>query len=250
MTQADAEAPGKKPSPEEGVSRKDIWDKLSALTALISSVVIGAAGVGATYIYNTKQLDITHTERLREQERLEAQTKVASLVEHTKRLEALYKFISSENARERAFGYAMFVALGEEPLATKLIATSRDRAGADLVEGIVRDELSQYQMYLESIGFFNLKKNVRLIAFAEDNLEGTVPAALRGEISSALKQGIISMYYDEVMFVRNDYVDRPFVPLREYTHHALSQDAKTMIDQSDVESGLADYYPASFLNLS
>jgi hypothetical protein len=250
MTQADAEPSGKKPSLEQGAPRKDIWDKLSALTTLISSVVIGAAGVAATYVYNNKQLDISHSERLREQDRLDTQTKVAALVEHTKRLEALYKFISSENARERAFGYAMFVALGEEPLATKIIATSRDRAGADLVEGIVRGELKQYQSYLESIGFSGLQGNVRLIAFAEDDLETTVPAVSRSAVASAVKLGVISLYYDGVMFVRNDYVDRPFVPLREYTHYALSQKAKGMLDQTSIESGLADYYPASFLDLS
>ena len=250
MTQNDPDSPDKgSPSPDKGAPRKDIWDKIGTLTTLISSVVIGAAGVAVTYLYNNRELDIKHIEKQAEEARLDAQTKAGAQVELTRRLEALFKFVSSENARERAFGYAMFSALGQESLATQLIAASRDRAGTDVAQGIVRDEVTRYKSYLESIGFSGLQENVRLIAFAENDLEATVPSEFRSTVASVVKQGVVSFYNDGVMFVQNDWVDRPFVPLREYTHYALFQVLKRTPEQTSVESGLADYYPASFLNL-
>ncbi len=225
MTQNDPDSPDKgSPSPDKGAPRKDIWDKIGTLTTLISSVVIGAAGVAVTYLYNNRELDIKHIEKQAEEARLDAQTKAGAQVELTKRLEALFKFVSSENARERAFGY-------------------------DVAQGIVRDEVTRYKSYLESIGFSGLQENVRLIAFAENDLEATVPSEFRSTVASVVKQGVVSFYNDGVMFVQNDWVDRPFVPLREYTHYALFQVLKRTPEQTSVESGLADYYPASFLNL-
>ena len=60
----------------------------------------------------------------------------------------------------------------------------------------------------------------------------------------------MSFYYDGTMFIQNDWVDRPFVPLREYTHYALFHVLKTDPEQTPIESGLADYYPASYLDLA
>src|SRR5947209_10326000 len=157
MTQDDPASLDKgSPSPDKRTPRKDIWDKIGTLTTLISSVVIGAAGIAVTYLYNNRELDIKHIEKQAEEARLDAQTKAEAQVELTKRLEALFKFVSSENAREREFGYAMFSALGQETLATKLIAVRGDIAGTDVLQSIVRDEVTRYSSYLASIGFSTL----------------------------------------------------------------------------------------------
>ena len=109
--------------------RKDGWDKLAALTTLISSVVIGGAGVAATYIYNNHELQIKHQEKEAEEKRISEQAKTAYLLETNRRLEALFKYVVSDKTNEREFGYAMFQALGQEDLAVKIIALRRDQAG-------------------------------------------------------------------------------------------------------------------------
>src|SRR5215471_3091317 len=249
MTQIDPSPPRTGSALSEKAASKDIWDKISTLTTLISSVVIGAAGVAATYLYNNKELEVKHIERQQEEDRLERQADASVKVERTKRLEALYKFVSSEKPGERTFGYAMFSALGEESLAARLIAARQDSAGVDVTQSILRDELVRYKPYLENIGFVNLQSNVRLIAFSPRDLETTVPSEYRDTVSAAIKEGFVSFYYDGTMFIQNDWVDRPFIPLREYTHHALFQVLKKPAEQTAIESGLADYYPASYLNL-
>src|SRR6516165_3515747 len=88
------------------------------------------------------------------------------------------------------------------------------------------------------------------MAFAQNDLEGTVPSEYRDAVSSTIKAGFVSFYYDGTMFIQNDWVDRPFVPLREYTHYALFHVLKTDPEQTPIESGLADYYPASYLDLA
>jgi hypothetical protein len=235
-------------SSDQAAPKKDFWDKIGTLTTLISSVVIGAAGVAATYLYNNRELDIKHLEKQQEEARLDAQEKANAQVQLTKRLEDLYKFVASPTDRERTFGYAMFKALGEESLAATIIASIQDKAGISIAEGIVRDELTRYKSYLESVGFSDLQANVRLIAFGQNDVQGTVPSEFRDIVLSEIKENIVSFYYQGVMFVQNDWVDRPFVPLREYTHYALSAILKKDVDQTSIESGLADYYPASFLD--
>ena len=67
----------------------------------------------------------------------------------------------------------MYVALGEEALAAKLIAASRDKAGVDLAEVIVRYELKRYQLYLESVG--------KMTKALKDLILGAVEAQHRNE---------------------------------------------------------------------
>jgi hypothetical protein len=76
---------------------KDIWDKLSTLTTLISSVVIGGAGVAATYLYNNRELEIKHIEKQEEEGRLQNQAAAANQVQTVKQLEELFKLVPSDN---------------------------------------------------------------------------------------------------------------------------------------------------------
>jgi hypothetical protein len=178
-------------SSEQAAPRKDFWDKIGTLTTLISSVVIGAAGVAATYLYNNRELDIKHLEKEQEEGRLSAQAKANAQVELTKRLEGLYKFVSSDKEGERTFGYAMFTALGQESLAAQLIVARQDKAGINVAEGIVRDELTRYKSYLESVGFSDLQANVRLIAFAQNDVQGTVPSEFQDVVSGEIKNNMV-----------------------------------------------------------
>jgi len=72
----------------------------------------------------------------------------------------------------------MYVALGEEALAAKLIAASRDKAGVDLAEVIVRYELKRYQLYLESVG--------KMTKALKDMILGTVEAQHGNEFVSGV----------------------------------------------------------------
>jgi len=116
---------------------KDFWDKLSALATLISSVVIGSAGVLATNLFNERQLDLKQLEATQQEARLSAQATQQSLIAQAKELETLLRYVSSKDDAQRAFGYAMFVALGQGDLAAKLIGSTRDQAGKTVVEGLV-----------------------------------------------------------------------------------------------------------------
>ena len=133
-TPSSATTPSSSSAPAATAPQKDFWDKLGAVTVLISSVVIGAAGVAATYVYNNHELEIKHEEKEAEEKRLQAQAEISRQIETNRRLEALFKYISSDKDNEREFGYAMFQALGQEALAVKIIALRKDTAGAAVVQ--------------------------------------------------------------------------------------------------------------------
>src|SRR5258707_8647704 len=76
-------------------SSKDIWDKLGSLTTLVSSVVLGAAGLIATNLIQNKELEVKHLDAGEERARLERQAKTTSLLEQTKILESLLKYVAS-----------------------------------------------------------------------------------------------------------------------------------------------------------
>jgi hypothetical protein len=61
---------------------------------------------------------------------------------------------------------------------------------------------------------------------------------------------LASQYDDGSIYVLAEYVDRPTVPLREYTHHVLGGQARLEAQpaQTLIESGIAFYLPCSFTN--
>lgn len=90
-------------------------ETLSALSPLISGVLIAAVGTFATILYNERQLQLTQ-------------------------LAALDKYriyLTSENPQERAFGYEAFVALGQEDFVIKLISAKNDNAGKTVLTSLV-----------------------------------------------------------------------------------------------------------------
>jgi hypothetical protein len=153
-----------------GGGGKDGWDKLATLTTLISSVVIGAAGVAATYIYNNRELQIKHDEKVAEEKRLNEQAKEANELEITTRLEVLFKYVSSEKANEREFGYEMFQALGHEDLAVKIISLKQDPAGEAVARSAAQSANPQTAAQARAIsGTLRLAHWLR-----QDGAEGTI----------------------------------------------------------------------------
>lgn len=124
------------PKNERPTDHKDVWDKLSTLSTLVSTVVIGAAGVLATYLYNNRELEIKHLEKEQEEGRLREQAASGQRIELTKQLDSLYKYISSEKDADREFGYAMFAALGQGDLVIKLTKIKSDSAGAAVAQAL------------------------------------------------------------------------------------------------------------------
>jgi hypothetical protein len=105
---------------------KDIWDKLGALTTLISSVVLGGAGLIATNWIQAKDLEIKHLDAHEQTELLAAQDKEHALIEETKTFVSLYDYVAAPEETKRTFGYAMFSAFGRDDLVLKFITAARD----------------------------------------------------------------------------------------------------------------------------
>jgi hypothetical protein len=104
---------------------KDVWEKLGALSGLFSSVILGGAGLIATSLYNQHQLALQKKDEDSKQH-----------IESVQMLEKLWHYLTSADPREREFGYAMYASFGEEKLALKVIALTRDAAGSKVAEGL------------------------------------------------------------------------------------------------------------------
>jgi hypothetical protein len=96
--------------------------------------------------------------------------------------------------------------------------------------------------YMTAIGFRNLDDNVTVNLYSK-----TSP--LPGDLS-AESDTMNAFYRDGTLNIHFALSGDMSVLLREYTHHALSKTVAPdmAIGNSEVESGLADYFPASFLN--
>jgi S1-C subfamily serine protease len=109
---------------------KDFWDKLSAMSALISGLLVAAIGALATYLYNKRQNAIEETKSERELSVLRVQT-VQTFMPH----------LQSADEREKEAALLAIHALGNSELASKLAtmyrgegavgALSRIAAGSD-----------------------------------------------------------------------------------------------------------------------
>jgi len=105
----------------------------------------------------------------------------------------------------------------------------------------VRDTLTRFAAYLESIGFRDLDRRVTVHLYSKDS---PLPDALRDQSDT-----VNAFYYDHAMYVHWSMSSDMSVFLREYTHHVLMQaaGANPRAGATAVESALADYLPASFL---
>lgn len=110
---------------QRGSGRKDIFDRISQLSTLISGVLIAGVGAIATIYFNLNQ-------------------------DQRRELEAIDKFRTylseQKSPQDRKFGYYALVRLGQEKLAIDLITMRRDTAGEDVLTNIAlnsKDEKSR-----------------------------------------------------------------------------------------------------------
>jgi hypothetical protein len=92
-------------------SKKDFWDKLSALTPLILGLAVTGVGGIFTQRFNEHQLQLSKIEAL----------------------DKLRPLLSSSKPEERAFGYTAFSSLGYEKVAIQMIALNKDESGRPLL---------------------------------------------------------------------------------------------------------------------
>ena len=94
---------------------KDIWDKLSAISGILSGVLIALIGIYATQAFNRRQLAAQDLQKARELSILEVQT-----------LGTFFSYLSSSDSKIKTAALIAIAALGNEELATKLARTFAD----------------------------------------------------------------------------------------------------------------------------
>jgi hypothetical protein len=106
----------------------------------------------------------------------------------------------------------------------------------------LNDTVGRFGAYLTAIGFHRVDDQVTVDFYSK---QFPLPGDLRDQSSN-----VNAFYQDGKIYIHWDLASDKSVVLREYTHHVLSQNAGAgaTIGNSDVESGLADYLPATFLD--
>jgi hypothetical protein len=110
-------------------NKKDIWEKLSALSGLFSGGLIALVGIWATHSYNTRQLELSQIEAL----------------------DKLKPSLQSEKALDRNFAYFMFTKLGYEDLAIELISLRGDVAGKDILTKLAKSDNPDVRKNAETV---------------------------------------------------------------------------------------------------
>ena len=91
--------------------KKDIWDKMVAITPLLLGILVSGIGAIFTNMYNFQQLQLNQ---------------IAAL-------DKLRPLLTTENRQDRVFAYSSFVALGYEDLAIRLIEIQGDQSGRSVL---------------------------------------------------------------------------------------------------------------------
>ncbi len=108
----------------------------------------------------------------------------------------------------------------------------------------LQDKLSHYITYLEKVGFQNLEGQVSVCIYSKDD-------PIKDRRLDTNERNSFYVQDDETIYIHQDLAPVASVALREYAHHALFQAVPNVQMNSsleEVESGLADYFPASFLD--
>ncbi len=92
-------------------NKKDIWDKMAAVTPLLLGILVTGVGAVFTHVYNFQQLQLNQIDAL----------------------DKLRPLLTAENLQDREFAYSSFVALGYERLAIRLIEIQRDQTGRSVL---------------------------------------------------------------------------------------------------------------------
>lgn len=110
----------------------------------------------------------------------------------------------------------------------------------------LQDKLGKFITYLEKVGFQNLDGQVSVCVYSKDD-------PIQDSRLASASSDRNAFYYLEsrTIYIHQDLASVASVALREYTLHALLQTVPTGMDSAaaeEVEFGLGDYFPASFLD--
>jgi hypothetical protein len=114
---------------------------------------------------------------------------------------------------------------------------------ADLKNNL-QDKLGKFIIYLEKVGFQNLDKQVSVCVYSKDDpIQNPNLAGLTSQLNAAYS------IEDRTIYIHQDMAAVASIALHEYTLYALSQVPNVeSLAYDEVEFGLADYFPASFLD--
>ncbi|MEO0645061.1 MAG: serine protease [Cyanobacteria bacterium J06650_10] len=107
------------------VSEKDTWDKLNAVSGLISGGLVTAVGIAATYLYNERQRKNSEAQKSRELQVLQVQT-----------LQGFMPQLQSPDPKAVEAALLAITALGNETLATELAAIYRNEGAISALSKI------------------------------------------------------------------------------------------------------------------
>jgi hypothetical protein len=227
----------------------------SALKAMIANPLTLAVVAGIITLLTTIVSNYFTARENRESETLKAQLAEKS-ARDTLQADLIKKFVESPTAESVRQNLRFLVDAGLIPtyadnirqyldanpgIAPRLGSGIEFSPGGELVENVVKERIqttvAKYRTFLRSIGFSRLDENVSVFIFSEDKRPPNFPSDVN------------AFYLSNTIYIHKKMIGDVSVALREYTHHALFKalDFENS-SQDQVESALADYLPASFLN--
>jgi hypothetical protein len=104
----------------------------------------------------------------------------------------------------------------------------------------LEDTLSRFIVWLQGVGFDKLDDRIAVCFFSKDS---RLPAEI--DVPSDVPN---SLYWNNTLYIHKDMSEDDSIALREYSHHTLTKSAGPgAFEQTEIESAVADYLPASFL---
>ena len=130
-------------------------------------------------------------------------------------------------------------------LGSTVAFSPRGEVISEALERRIKDQLTQFKAFLREKGFSGLNNNVSVFVYSKER-----PPPGRYGMSGEIRNSFTDPEKN-ILFIHLDLTEDNAVALREYAHYALaSAIAPELFLQTEVESALADYLPATFLNSS
>jgi hypothetical protein len=126
-------------------------------------------------------------------------------------------------------------------LGSPLEFSSAGETVPDVLKERLQTKVSQFRVFLQEKGFNGLDDHVSVFVYSKD-----APPPKKYGVSGEDRG---SFYDNNTLFIHKDLSEDVSYALREYTHHALGTAVgPEVFPPTDVESALADYLPATFLD--
>jgi S1-C subfamily serine protease len=118
-----------------GPRPKDGWDKLSAVAALVSGLLVALIGTVATYLYNTRQSRAQRAQDEREARQQEIQSERDLQLRRIDTVRGFFEHLSGTDARQKRAALLMIESLDSE-LAVRLANAFRDEGSVSALSQI------------------------------------------------------------------------------------------------------------------